>query len=161
MTRSWQRLTDTRGALGGFVLPGDHVDVALTRQIDRETASTQVVLQNARVLATDQVADERAATPAVAKSVTLEVDTVSADKLGLAASIGTLSLQLRNASETTLENTPRVSIKDLFSDVVAEIARRNTTTTVTIRRNMQADSYSVPIVTVEGRAFANSEGQPH
>jgi len=74
-----------------------------------------------------------------------------------------VALQLRNAGETTLEKAPRVSIKDLFSDVVAEITPRNTTTTVTVRRNMQADSYSVPIVAVEGRAFANSEGQqvPH
>ena len=69
------RVNDVDG-VGGFVLPGDHVDVALTRQVDKENATTQVVLQNARVLAIDQVADERAANPAVAKAVTLEVDTV-------------------------------------------------------------------------------------
>src|SRR5262245_21810809 len=62
------RVNDVDG-VGGFVLPGDRVDVALTRQIDKENASTQVVLQNVRVLAIDQVADERVANPAVAKSV--------------------------------------------------------------------------------------------
>ena len=63
------RVNDVDG-VGGFVQPGDRVDVALTRQIDKENASTQVVLQDVRVLAIDQVADERATNPAVAKSVT-------------------------------------------------------------------------------------------
>ena len=54
------RVNDVEG-VGGFVLPGDRVDVVLTRQIDKGSASTEVVLQNARVLAVDQVADERAA----------------------------------------------------------------------------------------------------
>ena len=69
------RVNDVDG-VGGFVLPGDRVDVALTRQVDKDNASTQVLLQNVRVLAIDQVADERASNPAVAKSVTLEVDTI-------------------------------------------------------------------------------------
>jgi pilus assembly protein CpaB len=83
------RVNDVDG-VGGFVQPGDHVDVALTRQVDKENASTQVVLQDVRVLAIDQVADQRQASPAVAKSATLEVDTIAAQKLGLAGSVGTL-----------------------------------------------------------------------
>ena len=38
------RVNDVDG-VGGFVLPGDHVDVALTSQVDKDNASTQVVLQ--------------------------------------------------------------------------------------------------------------------
>lgn len=86
--------------VGGFVLPGDHVDIVLTRQIEKGSASTQVVLQNTRVLAVDQTADERAQKAAVAKSVTLEVDTVDAQKLWPASSVGSLSLLLRKAAET-------------------------------------------------------------
>jgi pilus assembly protein CpaB len=41
------RVNDVEG-VGGFVLPGDRVDVVLTRQIDKGSASTEVVLQNAR-----------------------------------------------------------------------------------------------------------------
>ena len=77
------RVNDVEG-VGGFVLPGDRVDVVLTRQIDKGAATTEVVLQNARVLAVDQIADERAAKATVAKSVTLEVDTVAAQKVWLA-----------------------------------------------------------------------------
>src|SRR5262249_21779374 len=54
------RVNDVEG-VGGFVLPGDRVDVVLTRQIEKGSATTEVVLQNTRVLAVDQVADERAA----------------------------------------------------------------------------------------------------
>ena len=94
------RVNDVEG-VGGFVLPGDHVDVVLTRQVDKSTATTDVVLQNARVLAIDQIADERADKPAVAKAVTLEVDTIGAQKLSLAASVGSLSLMLRKAGEAS------------------------------------------------------------
>src|SRR5262249_49154892 len=59
------RVNDVEG-VGGHVLPGDHVDVALTRQVDKENASTQVVLQDVKVLAIDQTADQRAANPTVA-----------------------------------------------------------------------------------------------
>ena len=90
------RVNDIDG-VGGFVLPGDHVDVALTRQVDKTNASTEVILQNVRVLAIDQVADERLDKPAVVKAVTVEVDGVGAQKLSLAASIGSITLMLRKA----------------------------------------------------------------
>src|SRR5207247_2597579 len=106
------RVNDVEG-VAGFVLPGDRVDVALTRQNDKAGATSDVVLQNARVLAIDQVADERSDKPSVVKAVTLEVDTPAAQKLSLAASIGTLSLMLRKAGEANPEFTRRVTTNDL------------------------------------------------
>jgi pilus assembly protein CpaB len=103
------RVNDVEG-VGGFVLPGDRVDVVLTRQIAKGEASTEVVLQDTRVLAVDQIADDRAAKAAVAKSVTLEVSTVQAQKLWLAASVGNLSLLLRKAGETARVNTRKVTL---------------------------------------------------
>ena len=105
------RVNDVEG-VAGFVLPGDRVDIALTRLDGKGGATTDVVLQNAQVLAIDQVADERLAAPSVAKSVTVEVDTVAAQKLGLAATLGSLSLMLRKAGDTGAEKTPHVSLKD-------------------------------------------------
>jgi pilus assembly protein CpaB len=106
------RVNDVEG-VGGFVLPGDHVDVVLTRQVEKGNATTQVVLQNTRVLAVDQTADERAAKATVAKSITLEVDTVDAQKLWLASSVGSLSLLLRKAGETAEIRTRKVTLNDL------------------------------------------------
>ena len=50
------RVNDVEG-VAGFVLPGDHVDVLLTRPGRKNMAITDVVIENARVLAIDQLAD--------------------------------------------------------------------------------------------------------
>ena len=71
------------------------------------------MLQSVRVLAIDQSADERADKPAVVKAVTLEVDTTGAQKLALAASVGTLSLMLRKAGEAQAEFTRQITLTDL------------------------------------------------
>ena len=106
------RVNDVEG-VAGFVLPGDHVEVVLTRQIDKDSATNDVVIQNARVLAIDQLADARAEKPAVVKAVTLEVNVANAQKLALASAVGTLSLVLRKAGEL-VEGTPRrVTLADL------------------------------------------------
>ncbi len=147
------RVNDVDG-VGGFVLPGDRVDIALTRQ-DKEAPSTQVLLQDVRVLAVDQVADERASNPAVPKTVTVEVDTVSGQKLGLAASLGTLSLLLRKAGETATADTKRVTLKDLFAELTGE-ATRNTSTTVSVTRGLtKRESYRVPLEDAAAQAMAN------
>ena len=104
------RVNDVDG-VAGFVLPGDRVDVALTRQVDKTAATTDVVLQNARVLAVDQVADERTDKPSVVKAVTLEVDVIGAQKLSLAARSASLSLMLRKAGEANAEYTRRVTLQ--------------------------------------------------
>ena len=67
------------------------------------------------MLAVDQSADDRSSNAAVAKAVTLEVDTVGAQKIWLAASVGSLSLLLRKAGEASAEPTRRVTLEDVWS----------------------------------------------
>jgi pilus assembly protein CpaB len=147
------RVNDVEG-VGGFVLPGDHVDVVLTRQIDKGSATTQVVLQNTRVLAVDQIADERALKAAVAKSVTLEVDTVDAQKLWLSSSVGSLSLLLRKAGETAEVRTRKVTLEDLSTH--EPVADKGTTTTVVVTRAAAKQEYTVP---AEGRGVSAETGR--
>ena len=141
------RVNDVEG-VGGFVLPGDHVDVVLTRQVDKGQATSEVVLQNTRVLAVDQSADQRSFKAAVAKSVTLEVDTVQAQKVWLAASVGSLSLLLRKAGETAETRTRKVTLKDLLFGDSGDTHR---TATVVVTRASAKQEYTVP---VEGRHVA-------
>ena len=141
------RVNDVEG-VGGFVQPGDHVDVVLTRQ-GKDGASSQVVMQDARVLAVDQRADERTAKAAVPKSVTLEVNTVQAQKLWLAASVGNLSLLLRKAGETHEAETHRITLKDLASGL---FGNDGSTTTVVVMRPKSQQSYSVPVEDKSGLA---------
>jgi Flp pilus assembly protein CpaB len=143
------RVNDVEG-VGGFVLPGDRVDVVLTRQIDKGSAATQIVLQNTRVLAVDQIADERAAKATVAKSVTLEVDTRDAQKVWLAQSVGSLSLLLRQAGDTSDVKTRQVTLKDLNGETVAA---DGDTATVVVTRASSKQSYTVP---AEGRDGASA-----
>jgi pilus assembly protein CpaB len=140
------RVNDIDG-VGGFVLPGDHVDVSLTRQVDKTNASTEVVLQNVRVLAIDQVADERLDKPSVVKAVTLEVDVVGAQKLSLAASVGSLTLMLRKAGEANNQYTRKITLDDLGapSTPAPVVKGPATLVTVGVRRASTREEYSVPI----------------
>lgn len=94
--------------VGGFVRPGDVVDVILTRNIPGAGANSStdkmadVVLQGVPVLGMDQVADDKDTKPATAKTATLEVDQLGAQKLALAIQLGALSLALRNVADQTV-----------------------------------------------------------
>jgi pilus assembly protein CpaB len=147
------RVNDVEG-VGGFVLPGDRVDVVLTRQIDKGQASTEVVLQNTRVLAVDQSADERTAKAAVAKSVTLEVTTVEAQKVWLASSVGSLSLLLRKAGETGETQTRKITLNDLGSNDAP--AEKGGTTTIVVTRASAKQNYTVPVET-KSEALAGAQ----
>lgn len=135
------RVNDVEG-VGGFVLPGDRVDVVMTRQVDKNQASTEVVLQNVRVLAVDQSADERADKPAIAKAVTLEVAMASAQKLWLASSVGSLSLLLRRAGENTSEATRRVTLSDLNG---TPDSQESDVKRIVVTRGTTKQEYSVPV----------------
>ncbi|MGQ9364990.1 Flp pilus assembly protein CpaB [Azospirillum sp. ST 5-10] len=106
------RVNDVNG-VAGFVLPGDRVDVLLTRQSDPERPETGVLLQNVRVLAVDQEVSERTDTPILARAVTLEVAPVDAQKLTLGGSVGTLSLALRNHADAVPAEVRTVGLHDL------------------------------------------------
>ncbi len=86
-------------AAGGFILPGDHVDVVQIRKTaDRVASST--VMRNVRVLAIDQNtrADAKASTQ-VGTSATLELAPEQAEDMVLARAQGDLTLVLRSYAD--------------------------------------------------------------
>lgn len=141
------RVNDVEG-VAGFVLPGDRVDVLMTRNSD-ENRSTDVVLQNVKVLGIDQLADERAEKPTVARAVTLEVDTVSAQKLALAAAAGNLSLVLRKAGDAAQEASRRITITDIGRTGAGTPPASTGYTTVRVTRADKNSEYSVPVERVD------------
>ena len=60
---------DAETAVGGFVTPGDYVDVLLT-QGREESLRAVTILQNIRVIGVDQDSDEQSDMPEVARTVT-------------------------------------------------------------------------------------------
>ncbi len=151
------RVNDVDG-VAGFVLPGDRVDILLTRQLEKTAAMTDVVLQSARVLAVDQVADDRTDKPSIAKAVTVEVDITGAQRLSLASQVGSLSLALRKAGENDPMSTRLVTLADLQNTKQSNGADPGTHTTVTVMRASAKEVYSVP-KEGSGRAVAEFNRQ--
>jgi len=145
------RVNDVEG-VAGFVLPGDHVDVVVSRPGDQNFATSDVVMQNARVLAIDQLADERAEKPSVVKAVTLEVDVTSGQKLALASLVGTLSLMLRKAGEMSETASRRVTLADLGRP--PQPSRDARFVTVGISRAFKKQDYTVPVEGSGGHSAA-------
>jgi pilus assembly protein CpaB len=95
------RANDVAG-VGGFVLPGDRVDVLLTRSRDNnqpETSLTQVLAENVRVVGVDQSDNQSADKPVVVKAITVEVTPDQAQVITLAQAVGAVSLVLRQISD--------------------------------------------------------------
>lgn len=98
-------LTPETGA-GGFIQPGDHVDVVQTRRLDGEgqnnawAAST--VMANVRVIAIDAVTKPDPKSPTTAgATATLEVTPPQAEAIILARAQGSLTLILRSYADAS------------------------------------------------------------
>lgn len=99
--------------VGGFVFPGDRVDVILTQELrvkegsdypDEQLHTAETIINNIRVLATDQrfeAEDEDGKTPVrTFNSVTLEATPEIAQRIAVAQGMGKLSLSLRPLAES-------------------------------------------------------------
>jgi pilus assembly protein CpaB len=93
---------------GGFILPNDRVDVILSKHEKQQNPdapttdiiSSQVVLNNVRVLAIDQAPKEKEGQNAVlGKTATLEMTPDDVELLARARLSGTLSLALRSIAD--------------------------------------------------------------
>ena len=107
------RINDVSG-VAGFIQTNDAVDVLVTRPLGDNREVTDVLLQNIKVMAIDQNAKKADGSADVARTTTLQVGPLEAQKLALAQRIGTLSLVLRKPGEA--QNNPvveTVSLEDL------------------------------------------------
>ena len=165
------RVDDISG-VGGFIVPGDRVDIALTRTFEIEgrndttedyapieispagdrtytgdpdsfVAST-IVLRSVKVLSIDQIADERQSDPVVVRAVTVEVDELGAKALSAAKQAGTLSLHLRGAGDIADEFP--VPPQGLDASPTASYTRDAGVTgfaKITVHRKTESETYDV------------------
>ena len=163
--------TDEIAGVGGFVTPGDRVDVVLTRDAgdiqevaknaqgaSGSTITSEIVVADAKVLSVGQGADERQTEPQVANSVTLEVTTEGAKQVALARTVGTLSLSLRSASDSSAGKDGLTTISSFGGSVaanagaaagavfeaVAKEPEKPKFKTVIVTRGTQGEEYKVP-----------------
>ena len=118
------RVDDVRG-VAGFILPNDRVDVVLIRTASDSSGQRQsdLLLQDVKVIAIDQIASEQKDNAVVAKAVTLEVTPYEAQKISLATNVGSLSLILRKAGDANVVANSRVTETDLSENAPAKRAR--------------------------------------
>jgi pilus assembly protein CpaB len=111
-------------AAGGFIAPGDRVDVFLTRQPDDSLPYSDLLIQNARVLAVGQDSNVAKDKPEVVKTATIEVTPLQAQKLALAANVGTLTLSLRNILDESKVRLETAQLLDLNDGTVTRVLRK-------------------------------------
>jgi pilus assembly protein CpaB len=163
--------TDEIAGVGGFITPGDRVDVVLTRDAGAiqevaknaqgaagSTVTSEIVVADAKVLSVGQGADERKTEPQIANSVTIEVTNEGAQKVALARTVGSLSLSLRSAADASAANggittissfggsvaaSAQASAASLVKAVSSEDSDQPKFKTVIVTRGTQAEEYKV------------------
>jgi pilus assembly protein CpaB len=116
-------------SVGGFVGPGDYVDIILVykaeiRPLDNEdylsrkvitenidNIASETILRKIKILAIDQMADRPGDKVKVGKTVTLAVDSRGAEVLALAQQMGDLTLSLRGLGDE-LDPVPAATVTD-------------------------------------------------
>ncbi|MEO0360414.1 MAG: Flp pilus assembly protein CpaB, partial [Pseudomonadota bacterium] len=109
--RAFTLRIDSVSGVAGFLLPNDRVDIFLTRG-SRDGLSSNVIMQNVKVIAVDQFSDQESTRARVARTATVEVSAEDAQKLALAQQVGKISLSLRQIDEVaTVEDVNPIELK--------------------------------------------------
>jgi pilus assembly protein CpaB len=108
--------------VGGFVFPGDRVDMLLTQAIDGEEneglQTTETILRNLRVLATDQstettTTEDGKTVVRAFRTVTFEVTPKIAERITVAQNVGSLSLVLRSLADNEADLERAIAAGDI------------------------------------------------
>lgn len=157
---------------GGFVSPGDHVDIILayTPEMQGDTGeyageilqryASETILSNVKVMAVDQVSSDEAREAKLAKTVTVELTKEGAETLAMARQMGTISLALRRIGD---QDEPASVVHPLVTDTSASnvlravqaAKKKAKTQTNVIRMYTGSDIQNVPV-----RALPQAGGQP-
>lgn len=131
-------------SVGGFVTPGDFVDIVLTSR-DSHGLRAVTILQRIRVVGVDQQADELNEQAQVARTVTVEVTPIQGQKLALAQRAGTLSLTLRNigAEDEGEQPLETIRLSDIIPSDAPIIVPEAPKPTVKVRRGIASEEVEI------------------
>ncbi|NNE86700.1 MAG: Flp pilus assembly protein CpaB [Silicimonas sp.] len=119
--RAFTIRTDASTGVGGFLRPGDSVDIYWTGSINRGQEITQLIDANVRIIAINQSADEDRNNVVVAKTVTVEVNPRQVALLAQAQATGRLSLSLVGADEQVVSEGVQVNQRELLGIVEKKV----------------------------------------
>ncbi|NOD88218.1 MULTISPECIES: Flp pilus assembly protein CpaB [unclassified Ruegeria] len=140
-TRAMAIEVDAVTAVGGFVTPGDHVDIVLTQGAKQELRAV-TILQNIRVIGVDQQSEELSDQPEIARTITVEVTPQQGQRLALAQKAGTLSLTLRTLDSVEDEPMEMVRLRDLLQEE-GPVEKVEAQPTVKLRRGTETEVVTI------------------
>lgn len=104
---------DSVTSVGGFVTPGDFVDIVLTEGKGAGLRAA-TILQDVRVLGVDQNTEQSNHANGKARTITVEVAPREGQILALAQKAGTLSLTLRTEQDVADADLSQITLADLL-----------------------------------------------
>lgn len=126
---------DSTSSVGGFLLPGTHIDLLLTLNDRTEGLSTYFFLQNIEVIAVDQDTDTDRIAARVARTVTIQVTPEELKQVTLASSVGRVTIALRGFNSTEQFSSESLTRRQLLGEDDAPIvAPRAPDVTVRVRK---------------------------
>ena len=155
-TRAMAIKVDAVTAVGGFVTPGDWVDIVLT-QGSKADLRAVTILQKIRVIGVDQQSEELNNQPGVARTITVEVTPQQGQRLALAQKAGTLSLTLRTLDSVDDEVMEMVRLRDLLQE---EGPVENVEAQPTVRLNRGTKSEVVTIQRTRRKSTESADTEP-
>jgi pilus assembly protein CpaB len=133
---------DAESGVGGFVTPGDSVDILLTTQSGSDGLRSVTILQNIRVIGVDQQSGEDQNQPEIARTITVEVSPEQGQKLALAQRAGTLSLTLRTLDGVIDAPLDMILLRDLMQEK-SPLAENEKKPIILIRRANVAEEVTI------------------
>lgn len=140
--RAFTIRVDVTTGVSGFLQPGDRVDVYWSGS-QGGRAVTKLLLEGVDLIAIDQIADQDANRPVVARTVTVEVSPIVVATLAQAQASGRLTLSLRGSEEEEILGPLEVTQEDLLGiEEVVEQEQKKCFNRV--RRGLKVEIFEVP-----------------
>ena len=146
--------------VGGFINPGDHVDVVSILKDNQNHTFSKTILQNVLVLAVgDKILDLNAISdfkPKIVSQVTLALNVEDSEKVSLAGQVGQLQLSLRPFGENNLLTTTGVKLEDVYGELAytpSEINNKILSEMPLENENTDANKNSIEIISGSQKSY--------
>ena len=143
--RAFTVKTDVTTGVGGFLRPGDRVDVYWTGSAGAGKGVTKLIDANMRIIAINQSADEDVTGPTVAKTVTVEVNPRQVAALAQAQATCRLSLSLVGADDETISADVEIDQRELLGIEEKVVVQAPKAKVCTVRTRRGRELVEIPI----------------
>lgn len=146
--RAFAIRVDVTSGVGGFLRPGDRVDVYWSGRANGANGGnefTRLIESRVQIIAVDQSSDGNRQEARVARTVTVEVSPTQVAALAQAQATGNLTLSLVGTNDDSIASSIEVDTKRLLGITEQEIVEVEAERVCTIRTRRGAEVVEIPI----------------